>query len=196
MALVTLQQATALSKQLQPADTATCMLFHLLAHGLAVLDGDNQYLQGGSLVRYNQLCASTHALTSAARGMLLQVQKEDFSADNCRITAITAEAEGSADGCFNTVMGPVCILSPLTVPGILAAAAAQQHISAPQKALGACLEQQLKQDRPVYNFDLPFYFSVDGQEDYVITDAFFSHYTELHNRALCEVCCCSSSCFA
>lgn len=106
--------------------------------------------------------------------------------------SIAASTEGAADGCCDRVLGPVCVLSPPTVLNIREAAADQDagSVLGSIKELGVRLEQQLEQGGSIYNTDLPFYFSVGTQEDYVITDAFFKHYTTLQKTAIREVCFC------
>lgn len=120
----------------------------------------------------------------------LQVHKEDPAASYSRVRSIETSAEGAADGCWDTMMGPACVLNPTSVSCISAAVAApgeQLQGLNTIKQLGAGLQQQLAEGKVVCSRDLPFFFSVASQEDYEITKAFFAHYTKLQGMAAREV---------
>jgi hypothetical protein len=119
-----------------------------------------------------------------------QVHKEDPTAANSSV-AIAAEAEGIADGCTDSILGPVAVLSQASLSsltqGAAAAPAAPAACQTHLKDLGLFLQQlQQHQGRPVYSVGLPLFFSLDRQ-DYALTDAFFKHYKELQRIATREV---------
>jgi hypothetical protein len=113
-----------------------------------------------------------------------QVHKEDAAAANSRVT-IQADAEGLANGCTDSVLEPVAVLSPASIGSLAQAAAAT--CSSGLKDLGLFLQQQQQQQGwAAYSVDLPLFFSLD-REDFALTDAFFRHYKELQRIATREV---------
>lgn len=115
--------------------------------------------------------------------LCIQVQKEDPAAANTRVT-IQADTEGLADGCTDSILGPVAVLSPSSISGLTGGAAAVSGHRL--RDLGLMLQLQQQQGRVIYSIDLPLFFSLD-RGDFALTEAFFAHYRELQRIATREV---------
>lgn len=114
------------------------------------------------------------------------MHKEDPTAANSRVT-IQTDAQGLADGCTDSVLGPVAVLSPASMGSLTHGAAAAAVAGSDIQDLGMFLQlQQQQQGRAVYSVDLPLFFSLD-REDFPLTDAFFRRYKELQRIATREV---------
>jgi hypothetical protein len=112
------------------------------------------------------------------------VRKEDPASANSRVT-IQADAEGLANGCTDSILGPVAVLSPSSMCSLTTAVA--EVAGDRLRDLGLFLQlQQQHQGCAVYSVDLPLFFSLD-REDFALTDAFFGHYKELQRIATREV---------
>jgi hypothetical protein len=135
---------------------------------------------------YTTLAVATRCKHCAAILALLhwQVHKEDPTTANSRVT-IQADAEGLANGCLDSILGPVAVLSPSSMCSLTTAATAVTGDRL--KDLGLFLQQlQQQQGRAMYGVDLPLFFSLN-MEDFALTDAFFGHYRELQRIATREV---------
>ncbi|WIA30506.1 hypothetical protein OEZ86_000590 [Tetradesmus obliquus] len=139
-------------------------------------------------VRSKDTITCTVPFEGADLAQLVQVHKEDPTAANSRVT-IQTDAQGLADGCTDSVLGPVAVLSPASMGSLThgAAAAAAAEAGSDIQDLGMFLQlQQQQQGRAVYSVDLPLFFSLD-REDFPLTDAFFRRYKELQRIATREV---------
>uniref|UniRef100_A0A383WMY4 Uncharacterized protein n=1 Tax=Tetradesmus obliquus TaxID=3088 RepID=A0A383WMY4_TETOB len=136
-------------------------------------------------VRSKDTITCTVPFEGADLAQLVQVHKEDPTAANNRVT-IQTDAQGLADGYTDSVLGPVAVLSPVSMGSLTHGAAAAAVAGSGMLDLGLFLQlQQQQQGRAVYSVDLPLFFSLD-KEDFPLTDAFFRHYKELQRIATRE----------